>query len=95
MSIMTKLKSSRGADEANVDGVSHPRHSDGFFYVPEDVAQRLTSAGAGFYRAAHDDHPEAGSTSLAEAGDVIFGLDPSPIRDALIATIKPSLETSK
>ena len=36
------LKNSAGADEANVNGVSYARHADERFYVPEEVAQRLT-----------------------------------------------------
>jgi hypothetical protein len=81
------LKNSAGADEANVNGVSYARHADGRFYVPEEVAQRLTGTPSGFYRAAKDDHPEVGSSNLEEVVDVIFGLEPGPIRAALIAVL--------
>jgi hypothetical protein len=84
---LARLRNSRGSDEANIDGVSYPRHSDGFFYVPEAIAQRLVGGGTGFYRPSPDEHPPAGSVSLAEAVDIVLALDPGPIRDALVATL--------
>jgi hypothetical protein len=54
----TRLRNSRGADEANVGGVSYPRQPDGTFLMPEDVARQLLATPAGFYRAAHDDQLE-------------------------------------
>ena len=83
----TRLRNSRGSDEANVNGVSYPRKSDGFFYVSEDVAQRLVGAATGFYRPKQDEHPEAGTASLEEVIDTIFALDLGPLRFALLATL--------
>jgi hypothetical protein len=81
------LKNSAGADEANVNGVSYPRHADGWFYVPEEVAQRLTSTPSGFYRAAHDDHPKPGTAPLEEVVDLVHALEAGTTRDDLIATL--------
>ena len=83
----TRLRNGRGADEANFDGVSHKFHSDGFFYVPADVAQRLIGGGTGFYRAAPDEHPDAGSVSVEEIADMVFGLEDGPLRAALIQAL--------
>ena len=83
----TRLRNSRGADEANFDGVSHKIHSDGFFYAPADVAQRLIGGGTGFYRAAPDEHPDAGSVSVEEIADMVFGLEDGPLRAALIQAL--------
>jgi hypothetical protein len=82
----TRLKNSRGSDEANLDGVSHKIHSDGYFYLPDDAAQKLEGHG-GFFRPAPDEHPEVGSISLAEAIDAVFALDPGPLRAALIQAL--------
>ena len=60
----TRLRNSRGADEANVNCVSYPRQPDGTFLVPEDVAQSLLALPAGFYLAAPDDHPEHGEMKM-------------------------------
>jgi hypothetical protein len=73
------------SDEANVSGVSYPRHADGFFYVPGSVAQQLL--GHGFYRPDAGEHPEVGSVSLEEAIDMVFALELGPVRAALIATL--------
>jgi hypothetical protein len=58
------LKNNRGADEANVNCKSYPRHNDGCFFVPEDVAQALLASPAGFYRPAPDDHPTLETTTM-------------------------------
>jgi hypothetical protein len=86
MSELVKIKNGRGSDEANLDGVSHKIHADGFFYVPADVAARLVGVG-GFHRVADDEHPETGTPSLEEVVDLVFALDPGPVRAALIATL--------
>jgi hypothetical protein len=81
------LKNSAGSDEANVNGVSYARHADGRFYVPEEVAQRLTGTPSGFYRAAIDDHPKPGTAPLEEVVDLVHALESGPIRAALIAVL--------
>lgn len=82
-----RLRNSQGADEANVNGVSYPRRSDGYFYVPEEVAQRLTSTPSGFFRAEDNDRPKAGTAPLEEVVDTVFALEEGPTRDALIAVL--------
>jgi hypothetical protein len=84
---MTVRLRNNHSDEANVNGVSYPRHSDGCFYVPEDVAQRLVGSAAGFYKPKPDDHPEAGTASLEEVIDLVFSLEAGPVRAALISTL--------
>jgi len=86
MSNLVKIKNGRGSDEANLDGVSHKIHADGFFYLPPDVAARLVGVG-GFYRAGPGEHPEAGTASLVEIADLVFALDAGPVRAALIETL--------
>jgi hypothetical protein len=82
----TRLRNGRGADEANVCGKSFPRHSDSLFYVDEETAQKLEGHG-GFCRVPSDEHPDAGSVSLEEAIDMVFALEPGPLRAALIAVL--------
>jgi hypothetical protein len=55
MSDLVRLKSNRGASEANVDCVSYPADVEGIFRVPADVAQALLALPAGF--AAAPDEP--------------------------------------
>jgi hypothetical protein len=87
MSDMVRLKNNRGADEANDSGVAYKIHSDGCFFVPESVAQRLLASPAGFYRPRPDERPEAGTASIEEAVDTIFALEPGPIRAALLTAL--------
>jgi hypothetical protein len=86
MSELVKIKNGRGSDEANLDGVSHKIHADGYFYLPPDVAARLVGVG-GFYRADPSERPEAGTASLEEVTDLVFALDPGPVRAALIQVL--------
>jgi hypothetical protein len=57
MSDLVALVNNRGADEANVNGRSFPRHADQRFYVPADVAQALLALPGGFAAAPDDDQP--------------------------------------
>ena len=84
---LVRLKNNRGADEINHAGVSYPKHvGTGEFFVPPDVAQAIIGH-SGFYQPRADDRPEAGSVSLAEVIDTICGMEPGPIRDALLAVL--------
>jgi hypothetical protein len=51
---LVALVNNRGADEANVNGRSFPRHADQRFYVPADVAQALLALPGGFAAAPDD-----------------------------------------
>jgi hypothetical protein len=61
MSDLVRLKSNRGASEANVDCISYPADVDGIFHVPADVAQALLALPAGF-AAADDEQPHLETT---------------------------------
>jgi hypothetical protein len=84
-----RMKNHAGADEVNVGGHAFHIHSDGAFYVDKDAAERIEHDGkGGFVRASPVEfHPPEGSVTLAEVEAMIFGLDPGPIRAALIAVL--------
>jgi hypothetical protein len=84
---LVRLRNNRGADELNHAGVSYPKHvGTGEFFVPPDVAQAIIGH-SGFYQPSADDHPEAGSVSLAEVIDTVCAMEVGPLRDALRAVL--------
>jgi hypothetical protein len=87
---IVRLKNLQGADEVNIWGKGYRVHSDQCFYVPQDVAQAVTTDGrSGFFAPDPDEHwPAAGSCGRARVESAIRGLaDSDPLKVRLLAAL--------
>lgn len=77
-----------GTDEFNIGENRFALHSDGAFYVPEDIANVACDGVSGLYRAPAAYTPPEGSVAIEHVAAAVRGLEDGPEKTALMSALE-------